>query len=250
MAEAKKIVVANWKMKLDLKQSLTLASALKSLKIPGREVVVCPAFVHLLPVGEILKNSAVSLGAQDAFWETAGAFTGEVSPAQLREIGCQYVIVGHSERRQNLGETDEMVHKKIKAVVAAGLTPILCVGETLAERRQGGQNYVLISQVTKALEGISLNEQQVVVAYEPVWVIGSGQAIAPEQAALAHQVIRQTLIDLFPAALIKSNFRIIYGGSIEPDNVAAFTRLEHTAGVLVGGASLALEEFVAIINNV
>jgi len=169
----------------------------------------------------------------------------------LHEIGCRYVIVGHSERRQYLGETDEMVHRKVAAALSAGLVPIICVGETFEQRQTGHQDYALIQQTSRALEGIALTEdQQLIVAYEPVWVIGTGQAINPDQAQTAHQVIRQTLIDLFPLTLVTENIRIIYGGSVDSGNVADFVRLEHTAGVLVGNASLDAGAFAALIRSV
>jgi triosephosphate isomerase len=144
-----------------------------------------------------------------------------------------------------------MVHKKVKIALSSGLAPIICVGETFQERQDGAKDYILIQQVTKALEGVEIKpEQKVVVAYEPVWVIGSGQAIEPQEAMAAHQVIYQTLLDLFPLGLVGSNFRIIYGGSVDESNVASFTRLENTFGVLVGGASLKADDFLAIIKNV
>jgi triosephosphate isomerase (TIM) len=245
-----KIVIANWKMKLGAQQATALASAVQPMGLTGPEIVICPSFVHLARVADILKKGKVRLGAQDVFWEAAGAFTGEVSAAQLKELGCQYVIIGHSERRAHLAETDEMVHRKTKAAVAAGLTPIICVGETFEERQKGGQDYVLIHQVSKALEGINLDAQPVIVAYEPVWVIGSGHAIEPADAQSAHQVIRQTLIDLFPLSVVDNQVRIIYGGSVDSSNVAQFTGLEHTTGVLVGGASLNAQNFAALISNV
>jgi triosephosphate isomerase len=254
MGEKKPLVIANWKMKLGLPASQNLALEIKRsfLGLSHRtEAVICPAFFSLVEVGKILKNSGLKLGAQDCFWEESGAYTGEVSAWQLKEIGCQYVILGHSERRQSLGETDEMVHQKVKAAVQAGLIPVICVGETFDQRQQGAKDYILIQQTAKALAGVEINQQQqVVIAYEPVWVIGSGQAIEPQEAALAHQVIWQSLFDLFPAPLVKTNFSVIYGGSVDSENVSAFTNLDNTVGVLVGGASLKAKDFIDIIKNV
>lgn len=244
------LVVANWKMKLGVSASRELATELKRARFNGVEIVVCPSFVNLLAVVDVLKKTGVQIGAQNCFWESSGAYTGEVSPAELYEAGCRYVIIGHSERRQYLRETDSDVHHKVKAALAAGLIPIVCVGETFEQRQQGGQDYVLIDQTVKALEGISLlPPQQLVVAYEPVWVIGSGQAIEPAEAGAAHQVIRQTLIDIFPLSVVADSIRIIYGGSVNESNVKSFTALPHTSGVLVGGASLHPADFIALVNE-
>jgi len=251
MIKTKPIVIANWKMKLGLSESVALAKAVRRIGSKDIELVICPSFISLTEAAKVLKGSQIKLGAQDCFWEAEGAFTGEVSAGYLKEVGGEFVILGHSERRQYLGETDGMVHRKVKMALMANLIPILCVGETFDQRQQGATDYVLIQQVTKALEGAPVGlEQRLIIAYEPVWVIGSGQAINPEQAATAHQVIRQTLFDLFPASLVKSNFAVIYGGSVDGANVASFTGLDNTAGVLVGGASLKIDKFTAIIKNI
>lgn len=238
-------------MKLGINESQDLAQQLVRLKPNNVEVVICPSFVSLSGVARVLKNSNLSLGAQNVFWEAEGAYTGEVCANDLREVGCQFVIVGHSERRQHLGETDDVVHQKVKAALAVKLVPIVCVGETFEQRHDGATDYVLIKQVNAALDGINFGvDQQLIIAYEPVWVIGTGQAINPHDAGAAHQVIRQTLIDLFPLELIKNNCRIIYGGSVDSSNVSSFSRLNDTSGVLVGGASLKVDEFIEIVNNV
>lgn len=245
------IVIANWKMKLGVNESKKLTNALKNISAEKTEVIICPSFVSLQAVGEILKKSKIKLGAQDCFWETKGAYTGEISAEELKEIGCDFVILGHSERRQSLSETDEMVHKKVKAALAASLVPIICVGETFDQRQQGATDYILIQQTTKTLEGVKIDfRQRIIIAYEPVWVIGSGQAVAPAEAASASQVIRQTLFDLFPVELIKNNFAIIYGGSVDSDNVSSFTQLGNIDGFLVGSASLNAEEFVQIAKSI
>jgi len=224
--------------------------AVKNLAAKKAEIVLCPSFTSLAEVGKVIKGSGLKLGSQDCFWESAGAFTGEISVRQIKEVGCEYVILGHSERRTHLGETDEMIHRKAGAVLAADLTPVVCVGETFEQRQEGATDYVLIQQVTKALAGAALLAgQTLVVAYEPVWVIGSGQAIEPAAAAAAHEVIRQTLLDLFGAETVKRQLRVIYGGSVDAGNVGAFVRQENTHGILVGGASLNAETFSEIIKN-
>lgn len=250
MDPQKPVIIANWKMKLSLAESADLAQEIKKDLDTENEIVICPSFISLLEVGKILKKSKIKLGAQNCFWESEGAYTGEVSAKQLKESGCEFVILGHSERRQYLKETDEMVHKKIRVALNFGLTPIVCVGETFEQRQDGAKDYVLIQQTIKAFEGIEIDsDQQIIIAYEPVWVIGSGQAVEPKEAVSAHQVIRQSLFDLFPAVLVENNFRIIYGGSVDSSNVSDFTRLENTAGVLVGGASLKAKDFLALIQN-
>ncbi|MBU1164831.1 triose-phosphate isomerase [Patescibacteria group bacterium] len=247
------LVVGNWKMKLGLKESLKLANGLKK-KIKRKskvEVGICPSHSSLYPVAAAVRGSNIKLGAQNLFWEEEGAFTGEISPSMLKELGCELVIIGHSERRQYLGETDEMVHKKTRIALENKIMPIVCVGENLEEREDKKTDFIIINQVTKALQGINVEENdQLVVAYEPVWVIGSGQAINPEDAEHVHRVIRQTLIDLNPKEVVDNNFRIIYGGSVDSDNVTSFTDKKLIEGVLVGGASLKAEKFVNIINAI
>lgn len=247
----KPIIIGNWKMRLGLPESISLANELRR-KVSNKkaEVVVCPSFVSLTEVSKILKKTDVALGAQDCFWEAKGSYTGEVSANYLKEAGCDFVILGHSERRANLGETDEMVHKKVKMALTAGLVPVICVGETFEQRQEGNQDYALIQQVTKALEGIDIGmNQRVIIAYEPVWVIGTGNAIAPSDARLAQQIISHTLLDIFPDTLINSNFMVIYGGSVDGQNVKEFNSLPENDGFLVGGASLQAESFSEIINN-
>lgn len=245
----KPIIIANWKMKLSTKEAVDLVKQIKAKVGKNNNVIVCPSFIS---INEVAKNlgKEIGLGAQDCFWEGVGSFTGEVSVNQLTEAGCQYVIVGHSERRKYLNETDEMVHNKTKMAISAGLIPIVCVGETFEQRQTGGQDYVIINQVTKALEGIEIkNDQSVIIAYEPVWVIGTGQAISPAEASHTHDVIRQVLIDLYGSQLVNNNFKIIYGGSVDQHNVNSFTALENIHGVLVGIASLKAEDFLPLIQN-
>ncbi len=245
------IIIANWKMNLSLAESKQLANSLRNIDQGKNELVICPSFISLVTVGEILKKGKIKLGAQDCFWEAKGFYTGEISLENLKEIGCEFVIVGHSERRKYLKETDEMVHQKTKAALASGLIPIICVGETFEQRQQGAKDYILIQQTTRALEGVKIDvNQRIIIAYEPVWVIGSGQAISPQEAAEANQVIRQILLDLFPAKFVKDNILIIYGGSVDHKNVSSFIRQESIDGVLVGGASLKADTFLNLVSEV
>ncbi|MFA5124469.1 MAG: triose-phosphate isomerase [Patescibacteria group bacterium] len=248
----RKIIIANWKMNLSPIASAELAhdlaKALNNDVLEERDVVLAPSISALTLVAETVKKEEIALSAQDIFWEDRGSFTGCESPRFLREAGCRYAIVGHSERRQNLGETDEMVHLKLKAALSAGLTPILCVGETYEERREGQTGNVLLRQVQSALQGVDfLASEHLVVAYEPVWVIGLGQAIEPAEAEEAFRIIWQQIIDNMPMAIAKSNVRIIYGGSVDSSNAGDFVPLDHFAGFLVGGASLKIKEFSSII---
>ena len=248
------IIIANWKMNLSLEESVTLVKAIDERieKLKELELVICPSFVFLDRIGQFLSNkkSKIKLGAQDIFWEEKGAYTGEISGKMLKEMGCEYVIIGHSERRGYLNETDEMVHQKVKTALDERLIPIICVGESFRERRSGQKDYVVIKQVNYALKGIEVvGSQKIIIAYEPVWVIGSGQAVKPEEAEYTHQVIRQALLDLYSPDLIEKNFRIIYGGSVDGKNIKSFLQREMVDGVLVGGASIKVETFIALVNK-
>lgn len=246
----KYLIVANWKMNLGIKESAALAEEIRD-NLPDKneaEVVLCPSFVALTVVADVIRGTEIALGAQDVFWEDRGAYTGEVSSRTLKEIGCKYVIVGHSERRGYLKESDEVVHKKVKQVINEGLTPIICIGESFNERQEGQKDYIVMTQVTRALSGIDIvGDHKVAIAYEPVWVIGSGQAVEPEEAENTHRVIRQTLIDIYPTATVNNNFKIIYGGSVDSYNVVDFLKQDTVQGVLVGSASLKAKEFINII---
>lgn len=250
------IIIANWKMNLGTKESVKLIkSILKKLKkIKGLDIVFCPSFISLSSVCKIFKskfNHHLYLGAQDCFWEEQGNFTGEVSPYWLKKLGCKYVIIGHSERRHNLKETDEMVYKKVRTALQAGLIPIICVGETLDERHRGIKDYVVLNQVSEALSGIDLNSKQnIIIAYEPVWVIGSGRAVMPEEAEYMNRIILQKTIDLYPLSIVQNNIRIIYGGSVDSENIKSFINQETISGSLVGKASLDAKEFVKICKKV
>jgi len=247
------IIIANWKMNLGFRDSMKLArefgDAFGGGQFSGKEIVVCPSASSFLLIAEVLKEAGIKLGVQDIFWEDRGAYTGCESPKFLYEAGCRYSIIGHSERRQYFQESEGMIHKKVKAALSAGITPVLCVGETADERRAGRTDHVILNQVIKALSGIDLiPSEQIVIAYEPVWVIGSGQAIEPAEAEHAFRIIHQAVIDLWPLTIRRNNVRIIYGGSVDGANAADFSGLDHFKGYLVGGASLQAEEFVKITN--
>ena len=245
-----KIVIANWKMRLGLKESLELAKQMKAnyQKSDRGEVVICPNFISLLEVGKVLKGSGIALGAQDVFWEENGAYTGEVSPSLLVEAGCKYVIVGHSERRNIMLENYEMIHKKVKAVLDADkLIPVVCIGESYEERKTDRRDFVWLHQLQQALGGLTLLENhRIVVAYEPVWAIGSVMAIEPEEAEYAHKIIKLTLNDMFGPQIASENFSIIYGGGINSKNVKGFVNLENIDGLLVGGDSINAEDFMKV----
>ncbi|MBU4455184.1 triose-phosphate isomerase, partial [Patescibacteria group bacterium] len=190
----------------------------------------------------------IRVGAQNVFWEEKGAYTGEISPDLLVEAGCDYVIVGHSERRKYLLENYEMIHQKLKAVLNIdGLTPIVCIGENTDERKTDRRDFVLVDQLHQALGGIDIvGDQQIIIAYEPIWAIGSGIAIEPSEAEYAHKIIKLTLKDIFGLQIASNNFSIIYGGSIDGKNVKSFADIENIDGLLVGGASIDANEFYKV----
>jgi len=241
--------MANWKMKLLGKEAEELAEEFTKLYKPvgEAEVVLCPDYLNLRPIFKIIKGKEIKLGAQDCFWEEAGAFTGEISPRSLKEAGCEFVILGHSERRTFLGETDKMVNKKVLAVLQENLIPVICVGETFDERQEGNKDFVIMNQVNKALAGVDIINNELIIAYEPVWVIGSGQAVEPEEAEHTHQVIRQVLVDKFELDTVKEKIRIIYGGSVDPTNIQEFLAMSNIKGALVGGASLDSSTFNELV---
>jgi triosephosphate isomerase len=245
----KKFIAGNWKMNTTLDEARALARGIVDAagKVTDVDIAVCPPYVSLQAVGEIIKGSSVKLGAQDVHWEAKGAFTGKVSCAMLKSAGVTYVIVGHSEQRTYFNETDDTVNKKAKAVLAAGLLPIICVGETLAERRAGRLSEVVERQVTGAFAGIAKPEARIcTVAYEPVWAIGTGEVATPAQANEAHQFIRKVLASLYDNAVADA-MRIQYGGSMKPDNAKALLALSDVDGGLIGGAALKAQDFLGII---
>jgi triosephosphate isomerase (TIM) len=245
-----KITIANWKMKLKLEESLDLTRKMieKFKDFDKEEVVICPNLISLVEVGKLLKDTPLKLGAQNVFWEDRGAFTGEVSPSMLAEAGCEFVIVGHSERRKYLLENYEMIHQKVKAVLnIPNLIPIVCIGEETKDRKTDRRDFILVDQLQQALGGLNvLESQRIIIAYEPIWAIGSGVAIEPSESEYAHKIIRLTINELFGIQSAEKNFQIIYGGSISSKNVGAFVNQENLDGLLVGGASLDSEEFCKV----
>jgi len=236
-------------MNMTATQARELASKLVPLvsSIKDRDIVLGPPFTSLSAVAETIKGSNIGLSAQNLHWEDKGAFTGEVSAEMLLDLGCRYVIIGHSERRQYFGETDETVNRKAKQALRKGLLPILCVGETLAEREAGKLNDIIGRQVTGGLKDISADDmKKVVIAYEPVWAIGTGKTATPEQANEVHALIRQKVKALYSAD-IAEGLRIQYGGSVTPENISTLMAMPDIDGALVGGASLKPESFAALV---
>ncbi|RYZ44108.1 MAG: triose-phosphate isomerase [Myxococcaceae bacterium] len=246
----RKIVAGNWKMNKTVPEALALVRELRGAVAAlgdAVEVVIAPPFVALQPLHIALEGAPIQLAAQNCHWEASGAFTGEISAGMLVELGCAYVIVGHSERRQFFGETDATVNKRAKAVKAAGMTPIICVGETLAEREANQTLQVVERQVRGALEGFTAADVATfVMAYEPVWAIGTGRTATTAQAQEVHAAIRGLLSRLYDEGTA-GRVRIQYGGSVKPDNAAELLGQPDVDGALVGGASLKAADFVAIV---
>ncbi len=244
------LIAGNWKMHTSAEEARRLAAAIRdgAAGAEGVDVVLCPPFTSLPAAAQELAGSPIKLGAQNVFYEEAGAFTGEVSPPMLKALGVEYVIVGHSERRQYFGETDEVVNKKVRAALRGNLKPILCVGEKLEERERGeGWKELVRGQVIAGLDGVGEDGvAAVTVAYEPIWAIGTGKTATPEIANEAHALIREALAETF-GANVAERLRILYGGSVKPDNVKELMAEPDVDGALVGGASLGAETFVPII---
>lgn len=250
----KKYVIANWKMNLSLAETLILAKKFRKKFIGFKQgqIAVCPSVLALSEVAKILRGSVIKLGAQNVFWEEAGAYTGEVSPEMLYEAGCRYVILGHSERRKYLSENYEIINKKVRAVIKnEKLIPIVCIGESWEERKTERRDFVLVEQLEQALSGLEIfGDQQIVIAYEPIWAIGTGTAIEPIEAEYAHKIIKLALNDIIGMRVVSKNFSVIYGGSINSKNVKSFANLENMDGLLVGGASLKAEEFYKVAKSI
>lgn len=242
------IVAGNWKMYNTVSESVALAYAIKegTTGLKNGEVVVAPPFTALQSVGEAIKGSVVTLAAQNMYYEDKGAFTGEVSPLMLKDVGCTYVIIGHSERRKYFNESDENVNFKVKKALAAGLKPIVCVGETDGERNKGFTQSVVNRQVRGAFAGID-NIDHVVIAYEPVWAIGTGRVATSAQAEDVHDFIRRLLVEMH--GCVAADVRILYGGSVTQDNIGELIAIEDIDGALVGGASLKPDGFLGIIQK-
>lgn len=242
-------IAGNWKMHKTVEESVDFARGLlKALgDFNGVEVAVAPPFTALRPVAEVLEGSSIRLAAQNIFWEDSGAYTGEISGPMLVGAGCSHVIIGHSERRQLFGETDATVNKRLFAALAAGLHPIMCIGETLEMRNDGKTFDVVASQLDAGLTNVGADQMEsVVIAYEPVWAIGTGITATPEQAEEVHRLIRNSLAETRGMALAQKT-RILYGGSVKPDNIRDLMACENIDGALVGGASLQVDSFAAIV---
>ena len=248
----KKFVVGNWKMHTTAAEAAQLARAVvDGVGVEDRTtVVICPPFPYLAYVGEIVKGSRVALGAQNLYPEKEGAFTGEVSPRMLVDVGCKYVILGHSERRHKLGESDAFINQKVRVALAAGLDVILCVGETLDQRKANQTETLLDRQLTQGLAGILMDTlPRLSIAYEPVWAIGNPSHHAtPDQAQQAHEFIRHRFGQIFDDKSAQA-LTVQYGGSVEPDNAASFFSRPDVDGALIGGASLHADQFIAIVRT-
>ena len=248
----KTVIAGNWKMNNDLKESQKLIIELKNLLQNEKlncDVIVCPPFTSLSEASKLLNGSVIKLGAQNMYFEDNGAFTGEISASMLKSVGCEYVIIGHSERRHIFGESDEVINKKIKKALSAGLKPIFCVGELLEERENGTTNDVVKRQILKGLEGITANEMKnIIVAYEPVWAIGTGKTASPAQAQEVHEFIRD-LIEIDYSLEVANDLVIQYGGSVKPDNANELISQKDIDGALVGGACLKADSFLGIIKG-
>lgn len=242
------MIAGNWKLHKTVAEALDLVAALKSglAGMQDIDIVVAPPFTALCAVAEALIGSNILLAAQNCYPAANGAFTGEISPLLLRDIGCRHVIVGHSERRSLFGETDDFINSKVMTVLAEGLQPILCVGETLEERNENRTFEILDGQIRQGLAGIAPEQlARLTVAYEPVWAIGTGQTASTEQAQEAHLFIRDLVANLF-ASNVAANLRILYGGSVKPDNIDGLMAMPDIDGALVGGASLKPADFIRI----
>ncbi|MCF7954738.1 MAG: triose-phosphate isomerase [Phycisphaerae bacterium] len=248
----KPFIAGNWKMNTDSESSVALASGLaEALKsVTTVDVAVCPPFVYLQSVAKALGDSGIKMGAQDVYFEGNGAYTGEISCEMLKDVCCTYVLCGHSERRHVIGESDELINTKLKAALAAGIKPILCVGELLEEREGNKTDEVVTAQTKKGLDGVSAEEMaNVTIAYEPVWAIGTGKTATAGQAQEVHAMIRKLLAEMYDAT-VAENTIIQYGGSAKPDNTAELMANPDVDGLLVGGAGLKVDDFSAMINTV
>jgi len=245
------IIAGNWKLNKTIAESIELANALRRqlFDVEDIELVVCPVFTAIAETAEVLFDTNIAVGAQDCFWEDAGAFTGEVSVLFLKDAGAKFIIVGHSERRQYFSEINETVNRKVKAVLKHNLTPIACVGENLNEREEGKTFAVVEEHIRGVFANISAQEaSRVIIAYEPVWAIGTGKTATPQQAQEVHNFIRKLLAELYNSD-IAEGIRIQYGGSVKPENAKELIVQEDIDGFLVGGASLNADSFAGIVKN-
>lgn len=249
----KPLIIANWKMNpCTLAEAKQLFNSVKTgiKNIKGAEVVICPPFIYLSTL--ISRSSILKIGAQDCFWEKRGAFTGEISAFMLKNLGCRYIIIGHSEQRNLFGETNESINKKIKAAITMNLNPVLCVGENLEERRQGRTKNILKKQIISAFKGIPASRfkaSKIVIAYEPIWAIGSGSPCAIEEAQIMRILLQKLIVQKY-SRLVSPYVQILYGGSVDSKNAKDYIRKAGFQGVLVGGASLNPKEFIKIIGTI
>lgn len=245
----KPIIAGNWKMYKTIPEAKQLVSGvIKGLAgFTGVEVVFCPPFTALSAVKQLVQGTSFGIGAQDLYWKEQGAFTGEISPLMLKDIGCDYCIIGHSERRQYFGETDATVNQKVKSALAAGIKPIICVGESLAQREAGETDSLIKSQTEQALAGVAPEAVPgIVIAYEPIWAIGTGKSSTSKDANEVIGLIRRTVAAMFGNDAAQK-LRIQYGGSVKPENIKDFMNEPEIDGALVGGASLEVDSFIKII---
>lgn len=247
----RKVIAGNWKMNNDLNESISLVSELKSNlpELGENEVIVCPPFTSLEAVNAVINDSEIGLGAQNMHQEISGAFTGEISADMLKSVGCNYVILGHSERRTIFGENDQLINAKIKKAIEAGLKVIFCVGETLKERENDTTKDVVKTQITKGLSEISSHDAgEIIIAYEPVWAIGTGRTASPDQAQEVHKFIRGLIKELY-SDTVSEQIIIQYGGSVKPENASELLNQPDIDGALVGGACLKSDSFINIIKS-
>jgi len=247
----KPMIAGNWKMHKTINEAEELVNGLKKelALTPSVDVVVCPVFTALNSVFNCISDTDIGLGAQDIYWEKQGAFTGEISPVMLKDAGCEYVIIGHSERRKYFCETDETVNKKIKAALEVGLIPIMCVGESLEQREKDETLKVVTAQLEGGFQGIEqFQAMEVIIAYEPLWAIGTGKTATPDQAEEVHKAIRSWIREKYAEGAAEK-MRILYGGSVKPDNIKELISQEDIDGGLVGGASLKADSFIALAKN-
>ncbi|MBI4387587.1 MAG: triose-phosphate isomerase [Candidatus Omnitrophica bacterium] len=245
------LIAGNWKMYKSIDETVNLINTIKAgiHAATDVDVVVCPPFTVLAAASEALRDSRIDLGAQDMYFETEGAFTGEISPLMLKDVGCRYVILGHSERRTLFKETDELVNKKVLAALKFSFIPIVCIGETLEEREARRAFEVVKQQFERSLANLDPEEmERIVIAYEPVWAIGTGRTATPEQAEQMHTYIRRLLHEKCGEEMAQK-VRILYGGSVKPDNIAQLMGKPNVDGALVGGASIKAESFIQIVLN-
>ena len=247
----RRVIAGNWKMFKNQKETRAFFRALKPLvaEVTDCDMVIAPPFTDIPAAVKAAKGTQIGISAQDVFWEKQGAFTGQISTGMLVEAGCRYAIIGHSERRQFFGETNETVFKKTKAALAAGLTPIVCIGEMLADREAGNTEKVIQSQFQGSVGALTPEEfSRILIAYEPVWAIGTGRTATPEIAAAVHKFVRQCAAEKFTASHA-SALRILYGGSVKPDNIQGLMAQEELDGALVGGASLDPKSFASLVKD-